>query len=100
MDLHWCLVSIRGTGFLQYVLIFTRSLFLFKAWVIVLRSVSRHKLQVRPLKVKPYPHSAPSMDFLIFGRAVAGIGASGIYVANTVIIADITTLEQRPKFLG
>lgn len=40
------------------------------------------------------------MDFLIFGRAVAGIGASGIYVANTVIIADITTLEQRPKFLG
>ncbi|KAG8708510.1 hypothetical protein FRC11_006416, partial [Ceratobasidium sp. 423] len=43
---------------------------------------------------------APSMDFLIFGRAVAGIGASGIYVANTVIIADITTLEQRPKFLG
>ena len=40
------------------------------------------------------------MDFLILGRAIAGIGASGIYVSTTVIIADITTLEQRAKFLG
>jgi len=43
---------------------------------------------------------APSMDVLIFGRALAGVGAAGIFSGAMLIIAEITTLHERPKFFG
>lgn len=43
---------------------------------------------------------APNIDVLIFGRAFAGVGAAGIFVAVLSIIAEVTRLEQRPKLLG
>lgn len=43
---------------------------------------------------------APSVDFLIFGRAVAGLGAAGIWISMLSILARITTLKQRPIFVG
>jgi EmrB/QacA subfamily drug resistance transporter len=43
---------------------------------------------------------APSMNVLIFGRALAGVGAAGIFVAILSIIAQITRLEQRPILFG
>jgi len=32
---------------------------------------------------------APSVEFLIFGRAVAGVGASGLWVSIMTIIAQV-----------
>ncbi|KAG8923237.1 hypothetical protein FRC02_011279 [Tulasnella sp. 418] len=43
---------------------------------------------------------APNMKVLIFGRAFAGVGAAGIFVACLSIIAQITRLEQRPVLFG
>ncbi|KAB5591533.1 Major facilitator (MFS1) transporter-like protein [Ceratobasidium theobromae] len=43
---------------------------------------------------------APNMEFLIFGRAVAGAGGAGIFVAVLSIIAQVTRLEQRPVLFG
>ncbi|GAA6033655.1 hypothetical protein JCM8097_004368 [Rhodosporidiobolus ruineniae] len=43
---------------------------------------------------------AKNVDVLIFGRAFAGVGASGIFVSVLSIIADVTRLEDRPKLLG
>ncbi|GJJ12851.1 hypothetical protein Clacol_007096 [Clathrus columnatus] len=43
---------------------------------------------------------APSVGFLIFGRAVAGAGASGIWIAITSILTRISTLKQRPILMG
>jgi MFS family permease len=43
---------------------------------------------------------APSVNFLIFGRAVAGFGAAGIFVSILSIIGEITRLEDRPKLFG
>jgi len=46
---------------------------------------------------------AKSIDFLIFGRAVAGVGGAGIYVSIFTIIAQISRLKDRPvliSFLG
>ncbi|KAK4052237.1 hypothetical protein OIO90_004459 [Microbotryomycetes sp. JL221] len=44
--------------------------------------------------------AAPNVHVLIFGRAVAGVGAAGIFVSVLSIIADVTRLEDRPKLLG
>ncbi|KAK4046657.1 hypothetical protein OIV83_005940 [Microbotryomycetes sp. JL201] len=44
--------------------------------------------------------AAPNVNILIFGRAFAGVGAAGIFVAVLAIIADVTKLEDRPKLLG
>ncbi|KAM0793803.1 hypothetical protein ACM66B_001219 [Microbotryomycetes sp. NB124-2] len=44
--------------------------------------------------------AAPNVNVLIFGRAFAGVGAAGIFVAVLAIIADVTRLEDRPKLLG
>jgi MFS family permease len=41
-----------------------------------------------------------NINFLIFGRAVAGVGASGIMVSLLVIISEVTRLEQRPLLFG
>ncbi|KAK0487875.1 major facilitator superfamily domain-containing protein, partial [Armillaria novae-zelandiae] len=43
---------------------------------------------------------APSVNFLIFGRAFAGIGASGLGISCMCIIIQITTVRQRPVFMG
>lgn len=43
---------------------------------------------------------AKSMSVLIAGRVLQGLGAGGLDVLNEIIIADITTLKERPLYLG
>ncbi|CCA72093.1 probable DHA14-like major facilitator; ABC transporter [Serendipita indica DSM 11827] len=43
---------------------------------------------------------APSMNVLIFGRAVAGVGASGIFTSILTVVSYATRLEQRPLLFG
>jgi len=43
---------------------------------------------------------APNMNVLIFGRALAGFGAAGIFGSCIAIIAEICPLEKRPALLG
>ncbi|KAJ7147294.1 transporter [Mycena filopes] len=43
---------------------------------------------------------APSVDFLIFGRAFAGFGGAGLWVSVMTVVARVTSLEQRPIFMG
>ncbi|GJJ12846.1 hypothetical protein Clacol_007091 [Clathrus columnatus] len=43
---------------------------------------------------------APSVNFLIFGRAVAGAGAGGIWIAMVSILTKISTFKQRPILMG
>jgi MFS family permease len=43
---------------------------------------------------------APSMPALIFGRAVAGMGAGGIFNAAFTVGAQVAALEQRPLLFG
>ena len=43
---------------------------------------------------------APNMKVLIFGRAFAGLGAAGIFGGGMLVIAEITTLNERPKYFG
>ena len=40
------------------------------------------------------------VEVLIFGRAVAGAGAAGIFTAILSIIAEVTKLEDRPLLFG
>jgi EmrB/QacA subfamily drug resistance transporter len=44
--------------------------------------------------------AAPSMQVLIFGRAVAGCGAAGITICSIATIASFTRLEDRPVLFG
>lgn len=37
---------------------------------------------------------APSVDFLIFGRAIAGLGAAGIWISMLSILARVCTLND------
>ncbi|RDI76691.1 hypothetical protein Vi05172_g13312 [Venturia inaequalis] len=37
---------------------------------------------------------------LIAGRAIQGVGAGGIDALTEIILTDITTLQERPKYLG
>lgn len=43
---------------------------------------------------------APSMGVVIFGRALQGVGGAGLLALVFVIIADITTEQQRPIYMG
>ncbi|KAL2204073.1 MFS general substrate transporter [Sarocladium strictum] len=43
---------------------------------------------------------ADNMTLLIAGRVVEGLGAGGLDVLNEVILADLTTLKERPMYLG
>lgn len=43
---------------------------------------------------------APNMNVLIFGRALSGVGAAGIFGSCIAIIAEIAPLEKRPALLG
>ncbi|KAI0005177.1 MFS general substrate transporter [Xylariaceae sp. FL0662B] len=43
---------------------------------------------------------ANDMTTLIAGRLVQGLGGGGLYVLQDIILADITTLKERPLYLG
>ncbi|KAG6901482.1 hypothetical protein C0995_011344 [Termitomyces sp. Mi166 len=43
---------------------------------------------------------APSVSVLILGRAVAGFGASGLWVSIMSTIGRVTTMAQRPILMG
>ncbi|KAJ4356511.1 uncharacterized protein N0V89_004545 [Didymosphaeria variabile] len=43
---------------------------------------------------------AKSMPVLIVGRLLQGLGGGGLDVLSEVILADITTLQERPLYLG
>ncbi|KAF8509592.1 MFS general substrate transporter [Hysterangium stoloniferum] len=43
---------------------------------------------------------ATSMNFLLFGRGVAGVGAAGLFVCMFSAIAQIAPLEKRAKLMG
>ena len=43
---------------------------------------------------------APNMSTLIIGRTIQGLGGSGIDVLNEIITADMTTMKERPMYLG
>lgn len=43
---------------------------------------------------------APNMPVLIFGRAVQGIGAAGMFVSILAVIAVVTRVEQRAAFMS
>ncbi|KAH7906463.1 transporter [Hygrophoropsis aurantiaca] len=43
---------------------------------------------------------SPSVNFLIFGRAVAGFGAAGLWVSIMSIVGRVTTMAQRPLLMG
>lgn len=43
---------------------------------------------------------AQDMTVLILGRVLEGLGAGGLDVLNEIILADITTLKERPMYLG
>jgi MFS family permease len=40
------------------------------------------------------------MNWLVAARVVQGLGGGGILTLASVIISDITTLSERPKFLA
>lgn len=40
------------------------------------------------------------MTVLIVGRAIAGVGGGGIFTSAFQIIAEITTLQERAKYMG
>lgn len=43
---------------------------------------------------------APNSVALIIGRAVAGVGAAGIFSGAILIIANTVPLQQRPTYMG
>lgn len=43
---------------------------------------------------------APNMVVLILGRAIAGVGAAGIFTSGMIIIAELTSLHERAKYFG
>lgn len=44
--------------------------------------------------------AAPSMDALIIGRAICGVGGSGMYVGVMTLLAATTTIHERPMYIG
>lgn len=44
--------------------------------------------------------AAPTMDALIVGRMIAGIGGCGIYVGSLTFFSVYTTLNERPTYNG
>lgn len=43
---------------------------------------------------------ANNMTILIVGRLLQGLGGGGLDVLQAIILADITTLKERPLYLG
>lgn len=44
--------------------------------------------------------AAGRMDTLIVGRAIAGLGGSGMYVGVLTLLSVTTTLQERPMYIG
>jgi len=44
--------------------------------------------------------AAPSMNALIVGRAICGVGGSGLYVGVMTLLAATTTMHERPMYVG
>ncbi|WYZ45982.1 hypothetical protein EsH8_IX_000207 [Colletotrichum jinshuiense] len=44
--------------------------------------------------------AAPTMDSLIIGRAIAGIGGCGIYVGSLTFFSVVTTPKERPLYIA
>lgn len=44
--------------------------------------------------------AAPTMDALIVGRAICGVGGSGMYVGVMTLLAATTTMHERPMYVG
>ncbi|KAJ3279742.1 hypothetical protein HDU79_000339 [Rhizoclosmatium sp. JEL0117] len=43
---------------------------------------------------------SPTMEVLILGRAIAGVGGGGLVPLAYIVIADITSAKERPKYLA
>ncbi|KAJ7131766.1 major facilitator superfamily transporter [Mycena crocata] len=43
---------------------------------------------------------APTSDYLIAGRAIAGLGSAGIFSGALIIVANVVPLRKRPLFTG
>jgi MFS family permease len=44
--------------------------------------------------------TATDMSIIVVGRLIKGVGAGGLDVLQTIILCDITTLKERPRWLG
>jgi len=44
--------------------------------------------------------AAPTMDAMIVGRAICGVGGSGMYVGVMTLLASTTTIHERPMYVG
>jgi MFS family permease len=44
--------------------------------------------------------AAPTIDALIIGRALCGVGGSGMYVGVMTLLAATTTIHERPMYVG
>lgn len=44
--------------------------------------------------------AAPTMEALIVGRAICGVGGSGMYVGVMTLLAATTTIHERPMYVG
>lgn len=44
--------------------------------------------------------AAPSMNVMILGRAITGLGGSGLYVGCMTLIAGTTTMKERPLYVS
>jgi MFS family permease len=44
--------------------------------------------------------AAPSMDALIVGRTIAGVGGAGMYVGVMTLLSVTTSIQERPMYLG
>ena len=44
--------------------------------------------------------AAPSMFVLILGRAIAGLGGTGIFTSAIMVLTEITSLKQRATYMG
>ncbi len=44
--------------------------------------------------------AANSMDMLIIGRAIAGLGGAGLYIGVMTLLSFTTTPHERPVYIG
>ncbi|OBT85333.1 hypothetical protein VE02_05985 [Pseudogymnoascus sp. 03VT05] len=44
--------------------------------------------------------AAPTMNALIIGRVIAGVGGSGMYVGVMTLLSVTTSLQERPMYVG
>lgn len=44
--------------------------------------------------------AAPTLDALIIGRALCGVGGVGMYIGVLSLLSSLTTLKERPVYLA